>query len=50
MNQAKSKPEHDRQATSPRTDFVGPVRELKVDPNAVGEAHVVEPQNQKRDV
>ncbi|MGA2307370.1 MAG: hypothetical protein ABSH29_24755 [Acidimicrobiales bacterium] len=37
-----SKPE--RPATSPRSDFVGPIRDLEVDPANVGELRIVEPQ------
>jgi hypothetical protein len=31
-------------ATSPRFDYVGPIRDIEVDPDNVGEAHTVESQ------
>jgi hypothetical protein len=34
----------DRPATSPAVDYVGPIRELEVDPDNVGSVHSVEPQ------
>jgi hypothetical protein len=36
-----------RPATSPRTDYVGPIRDIEVDPDNVGEARIVESESKE---